>query len=568
MSNKPTTEEVEYRYSNWLSMMIDIIKPKNLYVVAGRGTAKTQDIMAKRSIDIVYSLPRGTFAFLADTYVNAITNIIPNLITGWERQGFFEDITLDGIRRPGHFVCDKEPPFDYDRPFTRANEFRHTISTFNGCLFMIKSLDRPSSNAGISTVHNFGDEAKFANETKLKKSVPTLRGDYLLYNDSPYFMGQTFTTDMPNPADGEHDWILRMQNNMDVTQILAIFYKALQVNEIEYELFQAQQSGSGDKEIKNITIRLEREKARLHKVRKNSTLFTIVSSLVNIDILTFEYLVTNINSLEYEEFKTAILSMKASLEVGARFYSQLSDKHLYDDGYNYDYYDRFGLRDNISQTSEGLKYVEHDQPIDVGFDAGNMMSFVIGQEQGNILRIFKNQYILSPDWIPELGEQFCAFFKPHKNKILNLYYDRAANNFKKAKQDYASQVRHAIEYDKQERPTGWRVNLMSVGQGNIFMDEEYELANLMMGEKNSRLPKLLIDRFECRELVSSLKLAPVAKDSKGKIIKIKTSEKVKDIKRLPMESTNMSDAFKYFICRKNYLKIAKQKKHSTAGITS
>lgn len=568
MSNKPSPEDIEYRYSNWLSMMIDIIKPKNLYVVAGRGTAKTQDIMAKRSIDIVYSLPRGTFAFLADTYVNAITNIIPNLITGWERQGFFEDITVDGVRRPGHFVCDKEPPFDYDRPFTRANEFRHTISTFNGCLFMIKSLDRPSSNAGISTVHNFGDEAKFANEMKLKKSVPTLRGDYLLYNDSPYFMGQTFTTDMPNPADGEHDWILRMQNNMDVTQILAIFYKALQVNEIEYELFQAQQSGSSDKEIRNINIRLEREKARLHKVRKNSTLFTIVSSLVNIDILTFEYLVTNINSLEYEEFKTAILSMKASLEVGARFYSQLSDKHLYDDGYNYDYYDRFGLRDNISQTSEGLKYVEHDQPIDVGFDAGNMMSFVIGQEQGNILRIFKNQYILSPDWIPELGEQFCNFFKPHKNKIVNLFYDRAANNFKKAKQDYASQVRHAIEYDKQERPTGWRVNLMSVGQGNIFMDEEFELANLMMGEKNPRLPKLLIDRFECRELVSSLKLAPVAKDSRGKIIKIKTSEKVKDIKRLPLESTNMSDAFKYFICRKNYLKIAKQKKHSTAGITS
>lgn len=568
MSNKPTQEEVEYRYSNWISETVDVIKPKDLGIVGGRGTAKTQDLLAKRSIDIIYSMPRGTFAFLADTYVNALTNIIPNLITGWERQGFLEDSKIDGIRKPGHFVTDVEPPFDFDRPYTRAEVYKHTISTFNGCLFMIKSLDRPSSNAGISTVHNFGDEVKFAAEVKIKKSIPTLRGDYLLYKDSPYFMGQTYFTDMPNPADGEHDWILRMKNNMDVVQIIAIFHQALHVNKIEYELYLAQQSKVSEKELKNIQMRLDREKARLHKVRKNSTLFIIVSSLANIDILTFEYLITNINSLEYEEFKTAILSMKASLEVGARFYAQFGDKHLFDDGYNYEYYDRFGLRDNISQTSEGLKYIQHDQPIDVGFDAGNMMSFCIGQEQGNVIRCLKDQFTLSPDWIPELGEQFVKFFSPHKCKIVNLYYDRAANNYNKAKQDFASQVKHAIEYDKTGRHTGWHINLMSIGQANISMAEEYDLANQMMGEKNPRLPRLLIDRFECPRLVSSLRLAPLSKDSKGNIIKVKTSEKVKGIKRLPLESTNMSDAFKYLICRKKFIKIAKQKKHSTAGITS
>lgn len=547
--------------------MIDVIKPKNLYLVGGRGTAKTQDIIAKRSIDIIYSLQRGTFAFLADTYVNAVTNIIPNLITGWERQGFFEDISLDGVRRPGHFVCDKEPPSNYDRPYTRANEFKHTISTFNGCLFMIKSLDRPSSNAGISTVHNFGDEAKFANETKLKKSVPTLRGDYLLYKDSPYFMGQTFATDMPNPADGEHDWILRMKNNMDVEQILAIFYKALHVNEIEYELYQAQQAGETERNLKNIGMRLDRETARLHKVRKNSTLFMVVSTLVNIDILTFDYLITNINTLEYEEFKTAILSMKASLEIGARFYAQLADKHFYEDGYNYEYYDKFGLRDNISQTSAGLKYIEHDMPLDAGFDAGNMMSLVLGQEQGHILRCLKFLHTLSPDWIPELGALFCSFFEPHKRKVLNLYYDRAANNYRKAKQDFASQVKHAIEFNKQGKPTGWRVNLMSLGQGNITMADEYDIMNQMMGQKNPRLPVVKIDKFECRELKSSLELAPLAKDSKGNIIKVKTSEKL-PIKRLPLESTNPSDAFKYFVCRRKYMVIAKQKRHNSAGLTS
>jgi hypothetical protein len=48
------------------------------------------------------------------------------------------------------------------------------------------------------------------------------------------------------------------------------------------------------------------------------------------------------------------------------------------------------------------------------------------------------------------------------------------------------------------------------------------------------------------------------KDSKGAIKKIKKREKL-PLPRLPMESTNMSDAFKYLICRKKYLNLVKHK---------
>ena len=556
MKSNLSREEVEFRFSNWVSMMVDIIKPKNLYLIGGRGTAKTEDIIAKRSIDIIYDLPRACFAFLTKTYIDALTNIIPTLLKGWERQGFIEDILLDGKRRPGHFVTDREPPSDYDRCAVITKEFKHTIITFNGCIFLIKSLDRPSSSAGISTVHNFGDEAKYHKEDKLKKSIPTLRGDVALYGHSPYFMGQTFLTDMPNPADGDDDWILRMKNQMDVKRIIAIFYQAFIVNDIEFELFCARRDKVSQRIIENIEIRLNREKARLLKARYNSTLFITVSTLANVDILTFEYLLTQFNTLEYEEFKTAILSMKSNVSVGARFYSQLSDKHFYGDGYNYDYYDQFGLKDNISLSSAGLRYIHHDKPLDAGFDAGNMMSLVIAQEQGHVLRCLKNLYTLTPDWIPELGNQFCQYFEPHKNKILNLYYDRSANNYAKAKQDYATQIKHAIEYDKENIPTGWRVNLMSVGQGNIESDEEYDVMNQMLGEKNPNLPIVLIDKFECKELKSSLEMAPMEKHH-GKIIKIKKSEKLK-INRLPLESTNFSDAFKYLVCTRKRRQIAKQ----------
>lgn len=545
---KASTEEVQFRYSNWLSMFIDIVKPKNLYIVGGRATAKTEDIIAKRSIDVIESMPRASFAFTADTYVNAQANIIPTMLRGWERQDYLEGY---------HWVADQEPPASFSKPHYKSQEHKHTIYTRNGCRFIIKSLDRPSKTAGISTAHNFGDEAKFQAEAKLKKAFPTLRGDAVLYGHSPYFMGNTYLTDMPNPNDGEDVWILRMKENMDVKQIVAMFYTALEVNKMEWELFCAKRDKMPEKIIENISRNIERWKERLVKIRKGSTLFLIVSSLVNIDILTFDYIINQFQTLEYEEFKTAVLSLTASLNLGSRFYGELKDSHFYNDGYNYEYYDRFGLRDNIQQTSAGLRYVNPAKTLEAGFDAGNMMSLVVGQEQGMQYRVLKDMYVLTPEWITELGEKFVKFFEPHKFKVLDLYFDRAANNFSRAKKDFANQLKESIEKTSAGRRTGWKVILKSVGQGNITHDEEFDLMNQMMGEKNPKLPRLLIDRYECPRLKSSLELAPLERN-KGKIVKIKKSEKL-PIKRLPLESTNMSDAFKYLICRRKYLIIAKRK---------
>jgi len=553
MKNKISPEEFQIRYSNWVAQMIDIIKPKDLFVIGGRGISKTTDILAKRSIDIIYEMPRATFMIVSDTYVNLLTNIIPELRTGWERHKFLERVgTL-----PGHYVVDKEPPQDWPRPYTPASEFKHTIHTFNGCKFLNKSLDRPSMGAGVSVQHMFGDEAKYQKELKLKKFLPTLRGDYIKFRNCPHFMGKTFLTDMPNPSEGDDPWILEMKKEMDAKQIVHIFYTAIIVNEIEFELYTAKQQQASSVTIENIQRKLTRWKERLNFIRKDSTLFFIASCLANIDVLTFEYLLSNMTN--YEEFKTAFLSIYAGISKDARFYGNFSDKNIYTDGYNYDYYDQFGLNDNISQNSQGLKYIKHTQALEGGFDMGNMMSLVIGQDQGKTFRCLKDMYVLVPEWLRELGNKYVEFFKPHKYKMLELYYDRAANNYAKAKQDAATQLKNAIEKDAAGASTGWTVKLMSIGQKNITHMEEFDLMNQMMSGNNRSLPDLMIDKHECKELISSIRLAPMEKDSKGAIKKIKKSEKL-PLLRLPMESTNMSDAFKYLMCRKKYLNLVKHKK--------
>lgn len=552
---KVNNNEEELRYTNWVKAFIDLVKPGSLFLVGGRGVAKSTEILAERSIDVIYEMPRAPLAFVSDTYVNLMTNIVPSVLIGWERKKFFEGV---------HYVVDRPPLPHWKQPLlVKTFEYKHTISTFNGCKFFLKSLDRPSSNAGISVVHQFGDEAKYMKKDKLNKLFPTLRGDRIFFAQSPYFMGQTYCSDMPDPTVGEDDWMLAMEKNMDKEMIIRILQAAIVVNEIRAEYYAAQKEGANDNQLSKIKIKLERWEERHKSIRFNSTLFYVVSSFANADILTLDYFKNMLETLGLEEFKTSILSMHRTLVPGQMFYGNLSDAHFYYDGYNYDFYDQFGLKDNVAQTSAGLKYIEHNQVLEAGFDAGNMMSLVIGQEQPGVMRVLKNIHTLSPEWIRELADKFLLFFRDHKKKTLHLWCDRAAYQYRKTKKDFASKLKYCIEHDADGKLTGWTCTLMNIGQANITHADEFDLMNEFMGGKNKNLPKLMIDAYACKELKSSIERAKVRKNSKGEIEKVKTSEKL-PIPRLPMESTNFSDAFKYLLCRSKFLAVVKHKSRSAS----
>ena len=143
-----------------------------------------------------------------------------------------------------------------------------------------------------------------------------------------------------------------------------------------------------------------------------------------------------------------------------------------------------------------------------------------------------------------------------------MRYDRSGNNYNEANEDLASKLQHSIEYDEYNNPTGWKVMLMSIGQRNVTHQQEYDLCNELMAGTNPNLPQLLIDKHNCKEAKSSLEKAPLIKDSKGNLKKDKRSEKTLPLQRLPMESTNMSDAFKYYICKPKYLAIVKNKNNT------
>lgn len=550
---------VEPVYTNWLTMLIDLLQPKDLYLIAGRGTAKTTEIMAKRSQHIIYDMPRSQQVFTSDTYTNALTNIVPTLLEGWNRAGWKEGI---------HYVTDVRPPKHFRLPYKPTVSFKHTISIFNGCILKLGSLDQPTSLAGDSFQHQYGDEARVQKIAKLNKITPAIRGEYAQFGHSVFYRGRTFTTDMPNILNGDDDWIMEQEKNMHLDQVKLALQVSVILNEIKCELYNAQIDGNKEK-VRNLKKNLVRWTERWVRARRDLTFFYVVSSFANVDVLTSDFFRDSLKALGIEEFKSAILSLKVNITKGEKFYGNLGEHHFYDDGVNNKYYDKYAITDKIQESSLALKYIDHERELEGGVDFGDMCSLITGQQRGNYLYCLKEFYTLAPENEVQLAKKFRDFYKHHKVKRLVLYYDRSGNQNSKTKRDWASNLKDAIEFEN-GISTGWVVELKSVGQRTIYQEQEFNFAKGMMQEGIPNLPKLKIDKFQCKCLKSSLELTKilVKTDQKGSrtIHKDKSSEKLAMHLR-PMYSTNFSDAFKYFIYRPHWVDLVSHT-NSTTGFTA
>lgn len=537
-------EDVDVKFSHNIQMLTDFVDTTILVVIAGRGMSKSTVIQSRRSYRCIWEMPGAPLAFVANTYANLKDNIMPAVQKGWEMMGLYEGI---------HYIRGKEPPASWKAKCSIiVNDYRNCYSFWNGSVVFMGSLDNPSLLAGKSVVHLFYDESKYDKDEKVNRAMPVLRGDSLTYGASHLFLGLTITTDMPDVNEGEYDWYFRYAPNMDPDRIILIVQAAFERNGLLLKQLREQKK---DNPSHSVLARLERKidyyDRALRKLRRGQTFFLNASSLVNVDILTPEY-IRNLyqGTLELHEFCKSVLGMRPGLRRDVRFYVLFGQRHKYYDG---------SPGGEPAENSRELRYLRHDEPLDGGMDFGNMLSFVIGQEDGAYYRCHKNFFEIPPGWFRELADQFLNFFASHECKELSLYYDRAGNNFERQGEDYARKIKDAIEKDADGRRTGWTVILMSRRQSIIPQSEEYGFMQELMKGENGQLPRLLVDAVNCREMVSSVEKAPAGIRYKGEtkvVFKIKKSEKLAP-KKLPMFSTNFSDAFKYLMMRRNWRRIVR-----------
>ena len=577
-----STQAATLQYQNMFAQLVSLVGARKTYVELGRGSAKTTDIQCERLIDLIEEMPGAPAVWVANTFTDLQSNVLPSVLEGLERKGLHEGT---------HYVIEKQPPEFTDKekenlpdwlrphfwkPINPIISYKRTIIFYSGFNLTFGSLDRPSTLAGRSYVFVFGDEGKYLKPELVANLLKSVRGYSLEYGASPFYRGQCFTSDVADVSHiGEYDWMQNEAKNVNLEAILLVIKTGLVYNQALSEAVAAKdvwlKSKSQD-DLKKYRAKMDvasrwRERWIITRMQPGADTFYLrASSYVNVDILSAEWFADAYAS-GLPDTKTAVLSIKSTLESGNRFYSNLAERHFYFDGINEDAYDGLALQER--EDCRVLKYLHMNEPLRVGVDFGNMCSMTCSQLQKgkdgrrDTMRILKFLYTLAPEYVEDLGRKFRQYFSPMQNRVLYLYYDRSGNAYKQVGKDLITQLRNAIMFDESGRPTGWVVHLMNKGQGNIRQSEEYNFMSVMMAENNPRLPLIRIDAYAAKPLKASLELART-KVKDGVVYKDKSSEKL-PVADLPLRSTNPSDSFKYLMMQPDWRKVVKGQSKSVSS---
>ena len=560
---KTQNDDVELRYQNRIAQLVSMMLPWCTAMIWGRAAAKTTQYLAERVQSAVKECPGAPFVWISDTYSDLHKNIIPSLMEGLQFLNWHEG---------SEYVINVAPPDEWKmKMYNVCASYKEVMTFYNGFTFTFISLDRMSIGAGRSYVGLFGDEIKYWSEEKFTNVVKAVRGYRAKYGDNPWYRSWTLCSDMYNPNHiGEYGWMLKLAKLMDKDRVMLLLKVSFIYNEtkITYasylqDLNEAKKNNASEDIINELNIKLEkaevsmnRWKLRWLKARKRVVLFVICSSFINADILGEEYFTDEFNE-SLEGFETNILSIIPKLSDTARFYPTLSINNFYSDGFLNDVISSHKL--GWQETCDVLKYLNKNMALDGGMDAGNMLSMVFGQQTGHTYRVLKEIYTLPPNNERQLANEFIRFFEPHKRKVLKLYYDRSMNSYHKVRADMARKIKNCIEFDEAGLRTGWTVQLMSLGQGDIYSDVEYRFMSALFGGLlNAKLFEVLIDQYNCPNLKAEMENTPtlITKDkfNHDVIRKAKNGDKV-PVDRLAKESTNLTDAFKYLMMRKSWMNV-------------
>lgn len=550
--------EFELYYMNGVQMLASIIDPNMLYAEWGRATGKTEGVMGPRLIRVANDMP-GELSFLVHkTYVALMTNVWPNIqayfsrpvIVNGRQRAMLEygvDYVVGETRLPSHFRLPRYP----------VSYAKHSVIFRNGAHLQLVSSDQPESVAGRNAVHAFIEEMKHNSGEKLKSRLfPSLRGGSAEIRKSAYYEGVTGVSDTARVDLGEDDWFEDYERNMNHELIEEIASVSLAVNKSLYRQFVLNREMRETKNpISMEEIRLEQQqlasflarwKPRLADMRRNAVYYIRASSFRNKDILGPKFFKTQLDTLDMDEFLTAICGVRHK-EVTNKFFAAYDKaKHQFKDSYVYDAILGHDLKDKFTLTARYLRHYDRREPLYVGYDPGAFSSMVVGQKKdyGRQLDIIKEFWAYYPEEQDSLAQQFYQFFGADaQDKVVHLYPDRAGNKRREELEQITTDSRAlkaALE------GYGFSVILHNEGAATIYHWQQFKLCLMLFGEQRNFLPRVRICENECKNLCSAILISPLVK--KGNSIELdKSSEKKEPLKRQAGLTTQLPSAMIYLL---------------------
>jgi hypothetical protein len=550
--------EFELYYMNGVQMLASIIDPNMLYAEWGRATGKTEGVMGPRLIRVANDMP-GELSFLVHkTYVALMTNVWPNIqayfsrpvIVNGRQRAMLEygvDYVVGETRLPSHFRLPRYP----------VSYAKHSVIFRNGAHLQLVSSDQPESVAGRNAVHAFIEEMKHNSGEKLKSRLfPSLRGGSAEIRKSAYYEGVTGVSDTARVDLGEDDWFEDYERNMNHELIEEIASVSLAVNKSLYRQFVLNREMRETKNpISMEKIRLEQQqlasflarwKPRLADMRRNAVYYIRASSFRNKDILGPKFFKTQLDTLDMDEFLTAICGVRHK-EVTNKFFAAYDKaRHQFKDSYVYDAILGHDLKDKFTLTARYLRHYDRREPLYVGYDPGAFSSMVVGQKKdyGRQLDIIKEFWAYYPEEQDSLAQQFYQFFGADaQDKVVHLYPDRAGNKRREELEQITTDSRAlkaALE------GYGFSVILHNEGAATIYHWQQFKLCLMLFGEQRNFLPRVRICENECKNLCSAILISPLVK--KGNSIELdKSSEKKEPLKRQAGLTTQLPSAMIYLL---------------------
>lgn len=458
-----------------------------IYLEWARGVGKTT-MRGIRWKKITIQLPRSTGLFIGPNYQFILTRIIPSLIQGLEMFGLYEGL---------HYFIGQQPPQKWRKYWGRAyqptKKYDRYITFFNGVGVHLISHDVKGDGRGLNTDWIDGDEAALLDPNALQEnSGPTKRGtNTSAFYGKPMYGSEFYTSSTPISEEGQ--WFVDME----------------------------EQAMLNPNRIKFISATSEHN---LHNLRPGY----IEDAKMNAYSL-WKY------EAEYENIRPTFSS--------GGFYGLFNEKiHAYSTQHDdYDFYkpNREQLLKQKADCREDGDIVR-TRPLIGAVDWGAAINCMVVcqdlRDQGEF-RALKDLYVLGDDQKiqDDMAEDFAQYYQYHPIKELYLWYDSTGNNNTgNTKKTRAQQFRDSL------MAHGWKVYLMTTGGSNPHHELKHLVWEAILKEDKPWLPKFRINKWNCADTCTSLRMAKTKAGRLGEIKKDKSSERSKKIKR--QHATDLSDA--------------------------
>jgi hypothetical protein len=505
-------------YLNKPQILVWLIRALITICIWGRGTGKSEGVIAPWIIDKVFAMPRSKGILIGPTFQHLLVNTLPPVIEMWKRMGYHRDV---------HYIIGRKPPksWNWPDPYNAPLSPKHTIFWFNGSCQVLVSQDRVSNSAGPSVDYIVGDEAKHLNFEKLQETFQTNRGNRQYFGDVSVHHALLFCTDMPTSP--KQQWIFKYEQDIDEEAIELILAIQNEVIALTEEI-----PGANKTRQKKIKTQLSKYEKELNELRTDLVHFSEFSTLENLEVVGEPYIREQKRNLPPLKYNASILNERVKKEEGM-FYPMLDEDLHYYTKFKYQKIDQIGFDFNKLKKHDYHQDgdVDPEEPLDISLDYNAVInSLVVGQGASTLNFLF----VKSPLMLKDVVKKFCKYYQDHPTKEVNYYYDHTAIGRNAMLGDYtfSDQVVDIL------RDNGWDVNDIYIGQAPGY-DIRYEMINNALRGCNE-LPIPGFNSNNCESLLISMENTMTRQGPSGFEID-KRSER--DANILPEHATHAQEAW-------------------------